>query len=211
MMLNQRWFSWFSFSYDKVVYATLFFLSVAIGFILPDTALAVTGLASALFNLQDQLDEVWIMLIGITRLCGIGFTFMAVYKLKVYGRMTAFMSQEASILQPMAYLFVGAMLWYTGPLLDYSVSTIWGYDYSSVKSYDLSSDPTWSSLIEPITLLVRVIGLIAFLRGWFLILKGTQKGQQQGLLGKGVLHIVGGILAINLIGTVELLRSSFGF
>lgn len=186
-------------------------LLLAVACLLPGTALAVTGLASALFNLQDQLGQVWTMLIGITRLIGLGFGFLAVYKLKVYGRMTAFMSQEASLLQPMAYLLVGSMLWFTGPLLDVSVATVWGYDYGSVKSYDLSSNPTWSSLVEPITILVRVIGLIAFLRGWFLILKGTQKGQQQGVLGKGLIHIIGGILAINLIGTIDLFRASFGF
>lgn len=192
-------------------YLTGLGLSLAVAFLLPEPALAVTGLASALFNLQDELGDVWVMLIALTRLMGIALGFLAVYKLKVYGRMTAFMSQEASLLQPMAYLFVGAMFWFTGPMLDVSVATLWGYDYDSVKSYDLSSNPTWSSLVEPITVLVRVIGLVAFLRGWFLILKGTQKGQQQGMLGKGLIHIIGGILAINLIGTVDLLRSSFGF
>ena len=58
-----------------------------------------------------------------------------------------------------------------------------------------------------ITRIFQVIGLAAFLRGWLLIAKSAQ-GQQQGNTSKGFIHIFGGILAMNVIGTLQILNNT---
>lgn len=179
--------------------------------LLPVSAFAVTGFASMMIHLQDELKPVWTMLVAFARFIGLWFGFMAVYKLKVYGRMTAFMSQNASLLKPMTYLLVGVSLWYLPDLIDKSVETIWGYDYDSIKSYQIGEGTPWDALVMPMTLLIRVIGLIAFLRGWILIVRSTNEGVQPGTFGKGFMHIIGGVLAINILGTINVLKNSLGF
>lgn len=58
----------------------------------------------------------------------------------------------------------------------------------------------WSSLINTIVMYVQLVGFIAFVRGWF-ILSGTGHpgGAQQGAFAKGLVHIIGGIIAINFV------------
>ena len=43
-----------------------------------------------------------------------------------------------------------------------------------------------------------------------MLVKTVNEGSQPGTFSKGVVHIVGGTFAINIVGTVELLKASFG-
>lgn len=192
----------------------LFALSSLVLF-LPTAAYAVAGsdFVTALISLQRELEYVWIMLAGVSRLMGIWFVSLSVYKLKAYGRMTAFMSQNTSVLRPLAYLMIGAILWFLPDTLDLSMETLWGYGWGSeVKAYaTIQGGDAWEEAITPIVVLLRVVGLGAFLRGWTLLARSTNEGAQPGQFGKGATHIIGGVLAMNAVGTVEILKNTFGY
>jgi hypothetical protein len=54
---------------------------------------------------------------------------------------------------------------------------------------------------------IRLIGYIAFIRGWLLI---NQAGQgKDGTLGRGITHIFGGAAAINVQITAGILANTF--
>ena len=57
--------------------------------------------------------------------------------------------------------------------------------------------------------LVQVMGVIAFIRGWVLLGHAGEQNAQQGMFGKGLTHIIGGILAINIVGTKDLIWNTF--
>ena len=175
---------------------------LALGFLLPSLALAVDSgdFVSALQHLQGELEEVWVMMVAVSRLTGVTFVALSIYKLKAYGRMTAMMSQNTSILRPMAYLIVGALLWYLPATLDTMVATFWAYDYSSIKSYaPVGGGAVWEEAVTPIVLLLRVLGLAAFLRGWALLVRATNEGAQPGLFSKGLMYLIY-IFAFKVIG-----------
>ena len=59
---------------------------------------------------------------------------------------------------------------------------------------------------------IQVAGLIAFIRGWLILSKSVQKdgGNQPGQLTKGMIHIVGGVLAMNVTRTIDVITATFG-
>jgi len=96
------------------------------------------------------------------------------------------------------------------------VVTLQGYDNSNLKvnttatyTQDASSQlmqyvnvgggQEWSDLINTIVMFIQLVGLIAFVRGWFILSHAGGQGAQQGTFSKGLIHIVGGIIAINFI------------
>jgi intracellular multiplication protein IcmC len=83
--------------------------------------------------------------------------------------------------------------------------------YASVKSNNATLDTlfgTGSVVGRPLTMIIQVIGLIAFVRGWVLIARSASQGQPPGGTGKGFMHVFGGILAINIVGTLEMINNT---
>ena len=64
--------------------------------------------------------------------------------------------------------------------------------------------------VEPILGIIQIIGIIAFMRGWLLLAKATNPGQQPGAISKGVTHIIGGILAVNIRTFITVIYQTLG-
>lgn len=156
------------------------------------------------------LGQVWTMLIVLSRVMAIGFAFLAVLKLKKFGQNSQMTASHPSLLGPIMNLFIAGALFFLPLTLDTMINTMWGYDYSGVKSYLSTSSSTWDALIQPVIIIIRIIGLIAFIRGWVILGRATSEGAQPGTIGKALTHIVGGILGINIVGTITILQNTFG-
>ncbi len=66
-----------------------------------------------------------------------------------------------------------------------------------------------SAGITGVLYFVRLIGYVAFVRGWLLL---NQAGQgKDGALGRGLTHLFGGVAAINMQTTAQILANSFGW
>jgi intracellular multiplication protein IcmC len=163
------------------------------------------NLPDMLSNIQKNLQPIWQMLIALSYTLGVIFVVMAILKLKQYGQMTVMMSNQASMGATLAYFLVGIGLLYLPTLLDMWVMTAWGY------STDEINGPSGSNIefMKPVLQIIQVIGLISFLRGWLSLAK-LGGGAQPGTLSKGIMHIVGGILAINVVGTLDMLKATLG-
>lgn len=57
---------------------------------------------------------------------------------------------------------------------------------------------------------VQLVGLWAFIWGWILLNRAHARGYDPGLGGKGLAHIVGGSLCINIVATLQGLAQTFG-
>lgn len=68
--------------------------------------------------------------------------------------------------------------------------------------------PGVAAALEGVLLFVKLVGHIAFLRG-FLILKGVAEGHQGQTVGRALTHIFGGAAAINIDTTIEFLANTF--
>lgn len=170
--------------------------------------------ANILNNLAASLDPVERLITGAAYLIGCAFIFKAIYSLRVYGESRSMMSQNTSLKEPLAYMMVGVILIYFPTALQIFMQTSFGYQnvlqYAPVNSSNATLDMfgSGSSVGRPLSMIIQVIGVIAFVRGWVLIARSASQGQPPGGTGKGFMHVFGGILAMNIIGTLQMINNT---
>ena len=64
--------------------------------------------------------------------------------------------------------------------------------------------------LDTVIQFVQLVGLWAFIWGWVLLNRAHARGYDPGLGGKGLAHIVGGSLCINIVATLQGLAQTFG-
>lgn len=173
---------------------------------------------NVLQNIAATLEPVERMLTGMAYVIGIAFAFKAIYSLKVYGEARTMMSNNASIKEPLLFLLVAAVFIYLPTSLSILLQTTFGEDsivqYAPTNSSNGTMDALFGSgspVGRPLTMIIQVIGMAAFMRGMILIARGSGQGQQGGA-GKGLMHAFGGILAINIVKTLEIINNTlYGF
>lgn len=167
--------------------------------------------ANWLNHLAGSVDQVYKMVTGAAYIIGCAFAFKALYSLKVYGELRTMMASQTSIKEPIMYLIVAAVFIYMPTAFDILMNTT--FDESSIMSYDqLPSDLDLTSTNGGIALLsiLQLIGVIAFVRGWVLMARSQGQGSQPGTLGKGITHVFGGILLMNIVFTINVVYNTLG-
>ncbi len=191
---------------------------------LPDTALAAGGrvdassasLGQMLMNLQQSLMGVWTMLTGACWLLGTTLFVLGVMKLKKYGQMTVFMMAQADFVGPMMRIFVGTLLIYTPWSIEMLLNTAWSggvtmntsMQTGNLQGYISSGDMSFESLMGPVFSLVQIIGLVAFIRGLVKLAKVGEQGGQPGTVPAAMMLLFGGVFAINIVGTIDVLEAT---
>lgn len=166
-------------------------------------------------NIANNLGPVEKLLTGGTYLLGVSFAIRALYCLKLHGERSAGGQQSSGMKEPLIYLVVASVFLYFPTAFSILMNTTFGY--SSVLAYapTYSNNQRISSLFGPgsevgqaLSLIIQVIGLVAFIKGWLLISKSASQGQPPGGTSKGLVHIFGGILAMNIVGTLQVLNNT---
>jgi intracellular multiplication protein IcmC len=207
------------------------FLSIAI-IMLPAVAQAAfieKDLQDIMENLKKVLTPAMLLLLSISFIIGLIFMLKGLLLLKGFAQPLTQASKPGELAGPMVYLFVGAVLIYIPTSTDVLTSTVFGSGSSSIfsgsaRSVDLakmgrasdqllgyapvSVEGQWATMIDTIVLYMEFIGFLAFLRGWLMIAHSGQPGTQPGSISKGIVHIVGGILAINFLPLVNAVRNT---
>ena len=146
---------------------------------------------------------------------GIGFAIKAIFTLKTHGEQRSSMSGTGNMKEAIVYMLVSAMLLYLPTAFKIFMQTSFGYEnvlqYAPINSSNDAFSTLFgsgSSVGEPLSIIIQVIGVIAFVRGWILIARASGQGQQPGGTGKGMMHVCGGILAMNIVGTLEMINNT---
>lgn len=190
----------------------VFLIAILLGF-LPVAAYAnIFDATDLLRNMQTHLPAVMSFIVATSYVMGIALIINAVMKLKAYGQQTASMStNNASIGGPAIMLAIGLVLMYLPTTTDHALITFFGYGSDMVPGYEQGAGLDWNSIFSPIIDIVKIVGYIAFIRGWMLLVRVGQHSAQPGTVSKAIIHIVGGIFAINIVGTWEVIQNTFQF
>lgn len=166
-------------------------------------------------NIAASLVPVEKLVTGFAYLMGVSFFFKAIHSLKVLGESRSMMSGHSSIKEPLIYLAVGAMFVYFPTGLAVILNTTFGssniLQYAPIDSQNQAMNTLFGSdsmVGQSLALIIQVIGVIAFVRGWVLIARSASQGQQPGGMGKGMVHVFGGILAMNIVLTLEIINNT---
>lgn len=175
----------------------------------------VTAQADVLTNIANNLLPVEHLITGAAYLMGLSFAFKALATLKQHGENKSSMAQGSGLKEPLLYFLVAAVFIYFPTVFSVLLNTTFGYSsvlaYSSMSSNNRIGGSLFVSGSEvgrSLALIIQVIGLIAFIRGWILIARSASQGQPPGGTSKGLVHIFGGILAMNIVGTLDVLNNT---
>lgn len=175
----------------------------------------IAGQADILTNIAKSLAPVERLLTGVAYIMGLAFAFKAIYSLKVYGEARTMMATNASLKEPITYLIVASVFIYFPTALEIILQTTFGassiLEYAPVDSKNKALDILFgpdSIVGRPLTMIIQVIGLGAFIRGWVLIARSASQGQQPGGTGKGLIHVLGGVLAMNIVATLNIINNT---
>jgi intracellular multiplication protein IcmC len=170
----------------------------------------------SLSNITSSLLSIERLVTATAYLLGILFAVKAIYSMKVLAETRANqMSQRESLKEPVVYFLVAAMLLYFPTGFEILMNTTFGY--SDILAYGTNSggNTIFGTLFGEdtpfgyvISLAIQVVGVIAFVRGWVLIARSASQGQPPGGTGQGLMHVFGGILAMNIVGTIQVLNDT---
>ena len=165
-------------------------------------------------NIATNLLPVEKLITGAAYLIGISLAFKAIYSLKVYGEARTMMSSNGSIKEPVIYFVVAAIFIYFPTGLDimlnstFGNSSLLGYTTTNANQGITGLFASGSPVAWALRIIIQTIGLASFVRGWVLISRSAAQGQPPGGTGKGLIHVFGGILAINIVGTVNMINNT---
>jgi intracellular multiplication protein IcmC len=170
----------------------------------------------ALANLASAFSSIQQLLVAISYVSGIYFVYRGIGMYRIFANQTMGSAQRGEFAGPLVFIVVGAILIYLPSTVDTSMQSLYGSSevagatdflaYSSV-----AKDERWAQLTDVLMKYMKLIGLIAFIRGWFILSKMGNSGSQPGSMGKGVTHIIGGVLLMNIVETMNILAQTFGF
>ena len=127
--------------------------------------------------------------------------------------------REYSMTKILSNLVVGAILVVVGQTFGTMLESIFGVGavnpssdvigWNFIVNLGVAPGSQFVLAIKSAGLFIELIGMIAFVRGW-LILKSASEGSGQATMAQGLTHVIGGVLAMNIFGFLELMDATFG-
>lgn len=174
--------------------------------------MAFPDLLTIINNISQQMPVLWRVVSGGVFLTGLFFALKSVYLFKEYGEMRVMMSSNTDVRKPLGFLIIGAILMYAPFVAGQILRSLFDQSQVSPITY-LSgiSGQAFKETFEVMGNIIEFIGFIAFVRGWIIISHTTQQQSQPGSFAKGLIHIIGGVFAINIWGTFKVLQATIGW
>lgn len=177
----------------------------------------MSGFSSlSLDTIMRSLQSVEKLITATAYIMGISFAVKAIYSMKTLAENRSQQQTHGSLKEPVFYFLVSAMLLYLPYSVQMVLNSTFGQGaqilaYAPIESGSSALNSVFgqsSAFGELIALVVQVVGVIAFIRGWVLIARSASQGQQPGGTGKGLAHVFGGILAMNIVGTLQVVNNT---
>lgn len=177
-------------------------------------------------NLKKVLNPTLKLLLAISFVIGVVFILRGLMTLRQFSMPLTQATRPGELSGPLVYIFVGAVMVYIPTSTDVLSQTVFGGTQKSIfgaqglggmgkasdelMGYGVSQsvEDQWATLVDTVAYYVQFIGFLAFLRGWMLIAHAGQPGVQPGTISRGMVHIIGGILAINFLPLVKVIHNT---
>ncbi|MBN2690013.1 MAG: type IV secretion protein IcmC [Gammaproteobacteria bacterium] len=193
---------------DYALELTVSLFVICVFVLFPSTAQAAIGINEMMTNLSHNYPAIARLIGAFSYLIGFAFIVSAVYKLRAYGEVRTMMPSNAQLAGPLARFFIGVVLIFFPSFISVALTSLWGN--GSIIQYNVTGS-SFAGVSRAILGLIQLFGYISVIRGLMNLVRGTSQGAQPGTVGKGIKYIIGGVLAINIVGTIDVIKASFGF
>lgn len=185
-------------------------------------------IGTILANLRGVIIPLTSMVLVISFVIGIAMIFGALTKMKKFGTMMTMQSAErGEIGGPLVSFVIGAVLIYLPTSTDLLMNTVFQTSQSmfggssinyqamgqgaTLLSYSSASaglSMMWADMANTLVLFIQFLGFVSFVKGWIIMSKAASPGHQPGTFSKALTHIIGGVVLINFIGAVNIIRNT---
>lgn len=170
--------------------------------------MVIPSVSDILAHLRGQLPALWRVTTGFCYLMGI------VMALKSIAQFRAFTDSRQSAVspefkKPMISLILAMVFLYAPRMAKISLFTLFQVDSPTAYIPDAGGSD-FSVMIQILGNIVEFIGFVAFIRGWILLSHISHSGSQPGQFAKAMSYIIGGICALNIFGTWEIIKGTLG-
>lgn len=166
-------------------------------------------------NLLPSLFNIEKLVTACAYVIGISLIIRGVMALKQVGEHRSHMSQHHTLKEPMYYFLSGSFLLFLPTGVNVFLASTFGTNdilsYSALNTFNpfINSLSSSGDFGHALVMVVQIFGIVSFIHGWLIISKtGGQSGHQQGGFGKGLMHIFGGILALNIVQTLNIISNT---
>ena len=154
-------------------------------------------LVTIIGNVSHSFFSIQYLATGLAYIIGILFFIKSLLKFHHIGNQKGGSSQEKMFV-PTAYLLAGAAMVFLPSMVGVLSNTVFGVgnilQYATYNPHDVYSS---------MGMIIRVAGLIWFIRGCVLLAHASEPGVQQG--PKGMMFLIAGIFSVNFDTTVNYL------
>lgn len=170
----------------------------------------------AMKNLSDASTAIHALVAAAAYIIGIYLVARGVMMYKIFGSQTMASAQKGEFAGPLVFIIVGAVLIYLPSTQETTLMSIFGSEKAGSNS-DLvawmlpSAEQKFADLADVLISYMKLIGFIAFVRGFVILSKMGHSGSQPGSIGKGITHVIGGALLMNIPDFMKLLANTFGY
>jgi len=177
------------------------------------TSAGSADMAKIMRALGANLHTVIKLLIATSYVIGVWFISTAINELRIYGQARTMMPLQTTFTGPLSKLLAGTLLLFMPGIIDVSIYTLWGYgvETASTLRFDTTGSEQWDGMMNGIRILIQTFGYVSMIRGFILLSRLGKQQSQPGMFGKGIMHVVGGILAVNIVETIRLIHNTLGF
>ncbi len=172
----------------------------------PAAPFSVPTASSVLENVASQIPSLMRLVTAIAYVIGMYLIFYGILKLKQYGEMRTQMMHERHLQGSIMLVVTGSMLLYLPTSVQVGLSTFWSQP--SPYGY-LTQTSAWGDFLDDVFMVVQLFGTIAFIRGLVMLSHLSGQGHQGGL-GKGLTHVIGGLLCINIYQLIQVVMITMG-
>ncbi len=183
-------------------------------------------LQTILTNVSNIIVPLTAMVLMISFASGIYMIFHALTEMKKFGTVSMGQAQPGELSGPLMQLIIGAVLIYLPTSTDTMMNSIFSTSASifgsgSINYQNLGTGSTllgyaggdsfsqqWASLANTLVLYIQFIGLLSMIKGWFILSKAGGQGAQPGSVARGFTHVIGGVIAMNFIGAVNVISNT---
>lgn len=137
-------------------------------------------------------------------LSGVFVFVTGLFKLKHYGEMRTMMSAQLTLMTPLSYLLGGTALLLFPILMKTALLSFWAS--STPIAYNPVNPSGLEGYINAVIVGVRLFGLFYFFKSITTLYKAFGQQSQPGMVGKALMHMVGAILTVHIMGTIQLLE-----
>lgn len=176
---------------------------------LPAFAGEISGLnaENMLINFFSNIPNLMRLATALAYVMGMMSIVKGIMELKHLGESRTMMSREHTFKTPLMYIAIGAALLYLPTTVNALLSTFWTqpcpYCYYIYEVNNAES-------INDVVMIIQLVGVIAIIRGLNTLSQSASSHGSPEKVSKGLVHIIGGALCINIYQFVNVILLTFG-